>query len=277
MTFVSESLARRIERAECQMLADVTRAAARRRATEAVVVELAGGVATLGAPGSPLNKLAGLGFAGVPSDAELGAVERAFGERGTPLQVELANLADPAVGAWLTGRGYTLRGFENVLVRPIEPARAGGAPPQGLDVGLDAAEQLDAWIELVVTGFASPDAQGTPSHEEFPRDVLVEALRDMDADGGTLRFVATREGARAGAASLRMAHGIAQLCGATTLPEHRRRGVQSALLAARLEHAGRAGCEFAVVTTQPGSKSQENVQRLGFELAYTRAVLVREG
>jgi len=51
--------------------------------------------------------------------------------------------------------------------------------------------------------------------------------------------------------------------------------VQSALLAARLEIAGQAGCDVAVVTTQPGSKSQENVQRQGFELLYTRAVLVR--
>ena len=36
------------------------------------------------------------------------------------------------------------------------------------------------------------------------------------------------------------------------------------------------GCDLAVVTTQPGSKSQENVQRRGFELLYTRAVLVLE-
>jgi len=69
---------------------------------------------------------------------------------------------------------------------------------------------------------------------------------------------------------------VAQLCGAATLPEHRRRGVQSALLAARLEDAARRGCDLAVVTTQPGSKSQENVQRQGFELVYARAVLVKE-
>jgi hypothetical protein len=33
--------------------------------------------------------------------------------------------------------------------------------------------------------------------------------------------------------------------------------------------------EVAVVTTQPGSKSQENAQRQGFALPYTRAILVR--
>jgi len=65
------------------------------------------------------------------------------------------------------------------------------------------------------------------------------------------------------------------LCGAGTVPASRRRGVQSALLSARLAEARAKGCDLAVVTTQPGSKSQENVQRAGFELLYSRAVLVK--
>jgi len=69
---------------------------------------------------------------------------------------------------------------------------------------------------------------------------------------------------------------VAQLCGAATLPAHRRQGVQTALLLSRLDLARDAGCDVAVVTTQPGSKSQENVQRQGFQLLYTRAVLIRE-
>jgi hypothetical protein len=48
------------------------------------------------------------------------------------------------------------------------------------------------------------------------------------------------------------------------------------MLAARLDAAARAGCELAIITTQPGSKSQENAQRRGFYLLYTRAILVRE-
>jgi ribosomal protein S18 acetylase RimI-like enzyme len=73
-----------------------------------------------------------------------------------------------------------------------------------------------------------------------------------------------------------MAEGVAQLTGAATAPTHRRRGVQSALLAARLADAAAAGCDLAVVTTQPASRSQQNVQRRGFDLLYTRAVLVKE-
>ena len=52
--------------------------------------------------------------------------------------------------------------------------------------------------------------------------------------------------------------------------------MQSALLRERLAIAVHRGCDLAVVTTQPGSKSQQNVQRQGFDLLYTRAVLVRE-
>jgi predicted acetyltransferase len=75
---------------------------------------------------------------------------------------------------------------------------------------------------------------------------------------------------------MRMAEGVAQLTGAATAPAHRRRGVQSALLSARLADAAAADCDVAVITTQPGSKSQQNAQRQGFDLLYARAVLVKQ-
>jgi ribosomal protein S18 acetylase RimI-like enzyme len=62
-----------------------------------------------------------------------------------------------------------------------------------------------------------------------------------------------------------MADGVAQLTGAATAPAHRRRGIHAALLATRLIDAA-GGCDIAVVTTDPGSKSQQNVQRCGFHL-----------
>lgn len=83
------------------------------------------------------------------------------------------------------------------------------------------------------------------------------------------------DGAVVGGGSVRFTDGIAQLTGAATAPAYRRRGVQSALLRARLADAAAAGCELAVVTTAPGSLSQHNVQRRGFQLLYTRAILVK--
>ncbi len=275
MLFASTSLAARIERAEARLVADGAAASDRRRpGRDAFALPLAGGIAAFTGPGSPLNKVAGLGFAGLLSEGELEAVETAYAERACPVQVELSCLADPSIGALLTRRGYALQGFENVLGRPV-PLDSVPAPADGIVVSPSPAEELATWIDVLVTGFDSPDTQGVPSHERHSRDTSEAVMADMAGVPGLVRYLARRDGAVAGGASLRLAEGVAQLCGAATLPEHRRRGVQTALLAARLDAAAHAGCDVAVVTTQPGSKSQENAQRRGFELLYTRAVLVR--
>jgi ribosomal protein S18 acetylase RimI-like enzyme len=238
------------------------------------VIPIAGGVATFAEEGSPFNKVAGLGFGGVPSAAALDEIERAFAACGAPVQVELAHLADPAIGALLTERGYRLVSFENVLGRAFE-----GEPerliPRGVEVRPSGDDELEAWLDVVMDGVAHPDTQGVQSHEEFPRRVVERAERDFVA-AGVIRYVALRDGVIAGGASFRMAEGVAQLTGAATAPAHRRRGVQSALLSARLTDAAAAGCDIAVVTTQPASNSQRNAHRRGFDLLYTRAVLVKQ-
>jgi hypothetical protein len=120
MIFASTALAARIERAECQLLTDAARSVARRRAEADVHVQpISGGVAACTAPGSPLNKLAGLGFDGPVDEPALEAVEQVFAQRNVPLQVEVSCLADPLVVQTLTRRGYVLQGFENVLGRNL--------------------------------------------------------------------------------------------------------------------------------------------------------------
>jgi GNAT superfamily N-acetyltransferase len=273
--FCSTALAERIERAEAQLIAEGSEGARRRRGSKAGFLRpVAGGVASFAEEGSPLNKVAGLGFGGVPSEAELDAIERAFAERGAPVQIELAHLGDPALGPLLTARGYRLVSFENVLGLDLKGAPE-RAMPAGIDVQLSGDDEFDAWIDAVVEGFAHPDAQGVASHEEFPADIIARAVRDMAA-AGVRRYVARCEGVVAGGASVRIVDGIAQLAGAATVPTYRRRGVQTALLSARLADAVAAGCDVAVITTQPGSKSQQNAQRRGFDLLYTRAVLVKQ-
>jgi len=273
--FCGTALAERIERAETELMSTSATAARDHRGERtAFAIPLAGGVAAYAGPGSPFNKVAGLGFAGVPDDAALVEVERAFAERGAPVQVELSTLADPEIGARLTARGYRLVSFEDVLGRDLTGG-PGGAPVPGIEVGRSTDADFEEWLDVVVDAFAHPDAEGVPSHEEFPRRAVADAMRDFVA-AGVVRYLARRDGLVAGGASARAAAGIAQLTGAATAPAHRRHGVQTALLAARLADLAAAGCDVAVVTTQPGSRSQRNVQRHGFDLLYTRAVLVRE-
>ena len=274
--FCDARLAERIERAETQLIAEASRAAHRRAPSgDGFVRPIAGGVASFAEQGSPFNKVAGLGFDGVPDAADLDQVERAFSERGEPTQVELSNLANPAVAAVLGDRGYRLTTFENVLGIALNPG-ARIVTPAGIEVRRGDEADLQGWLDIIVKGFETPDEQGVPSHEDFPRDMIERAERDFVAVG-VVPYVALRRSVIAGGAGLRIAGGIAQLAGAATAPEHRRQGIHTALLEQRLSDAGAAGTDIAVVTTQPGSKSQENVQRREFSLLYTRAVLVKKG
>jgi GNAT superfamily N-acetyltransferase len=274
--FGGSQLAARVERAEVDLITEATRATLRRRGHEdaGFVTPLAGGVATFADEGSPYNKLAGLGFAGLPDPAALDEVEKAFARRGAATQAEVASLADPELLDLLVGRGYRLLSFENVLGRDLRAVPPPPAVP-GVEVRRSGSDELDVWVELVTDAGAHPDTQGI-AMEEFPRDVLERAERDSAAVTGIRRYTAFRAGRPAGGASFRVTNGIAQLTGAGTVPAHRRHGVQTALLGARLADAAAAGCDVAVVTTQPGSRSQQNVQGRGFDLLYVRAVLVKE-
>ncbi|MCV7370402.1 GNAT family N-acetyltransferase [Mycolicibacterium duvalii] len=269
--FCSTELGARIEAAEAELIVAATEAA-RDRGGWGVAMPLAGGFACAAAPGSPMNKVVGLGFGGTPDAACLDEVERTLAGMQVPVQVELSNLADPEVAHTLTIRGYRLVGFENVLGLLLPSERAAG---YGVTVRRCESAELEVWADAVVDGFAHPDDVGVPSHEDFPRDIVQAAVRDVEK-AGAVAYLALCGDAVAGGASMRTTHGVAQLTGAATVPGFRRRGVQTALLAARLDDAAAAGCDIAVVTTAPGSTSQKNVQRFGFHLLYTRAVLVRD-
>ena len=271
--FCDTALAGRIERAEAQLITLSNEAACRRTGSAGFVIGVAGGVASFAGAGSPYNKVAGLGFGGVPDARSLDEIERAFAAFGAPVQVELAHLGDPAILALLAARGYRLESFENVLGRALtdEPERV---MPPGVEVRLSTEDESEVWLDVVAEGSIHPDTQGVPWHEEFLRDAIIEAERDSAA-AGDVRYAALRDGGIVGGATMRIAEGVAQLTGAATVPAHRRRGVQTALLSTRLADAAAAGCDVAVIITQPGSKSQQNAQRRGFDLLYPRATLVK--
>lgn len=271
--FCGIALAERIERAEAGLIAAATRAAGERGGW-GIVMPVAGGFACCADDGSPMNKVVGLGFAGMPDPAQLDEIERTFAAHGVPVTVELSHLGDPAVATGLTERGYRLVGFENVLGRAL-PGGSAFTPSPGVEVRLAEATDIRQWLDVIVEGFAHPDGEGVPTHEDFPREVVAQAERDIEK-AGAVPYLAVCDGVVAGGASMRCDQGIAQLAGAATAPSHRRRGVQAALLARRLADATGSGCDLAVVTTAPGSMSQKNVQRKGFELLYARAVLVRD-
>ena len=84
-----------------------------------------------------------------------------------------------------------------------------------------------------------------------------------------------------GCAALYLDGEMGGLMGAATLPEHRGKGAQSALMAARLRAAARSGCRW--VSTETGSETPDdpnpslhNMRRMGFVEMYERRNWIAE-
>ncbi len=277
--FADVAVARRIERAEAGMSASMVGAVSRRSGTEAFVEPIGEGYAIYAGPGSPFNKIIGAGLEGRPIDeSALDRAERIFDAHGAAARAEICVLASPDVFAVFNRRGYRFETVEHVLGLRLPPASDVVALQQDrLAVSLADGESASRqWIDALVEGFAVPDVTETGvTGESFPADVLREIFSNYDGVTDFRRYLARVDGQVAGGGGLFTGNGVGILCGAATLARFRRQGVQAALLRRRLEDAAAAGCDLAVVTTAPGSKSQQNAQRQGFALLYARAVLVR--
>jgi GNAT superfamily N-acetyltransferase len=266
--FTSPELASRIDRAEGRLCAAIARESPKAR-----VIEIGGGVAVFVERDSPTNQLIGAGFSGRADDDVLSEVEAHFARHRARLQAEVATLADPALHRQLVERGYVPGGFENVLGHPL---RNVVAPSDGsMTVELLSASDLETLAGVMAEGFSTPDPGGVGGDQLPPANEIRQAFMSTWRTPGFRGYIARIDGTIVGGAVLRIDEGVAQFSGAATLPAFRRRGVQTALLRARLADAARAGCDIGVVVTQPASKSQQNVQREGFSLLYSRQLLVK--
>ena len=270
--FADLELAARIENAEASLTREVARASSRSHPEgNSFAMDIGGGVAAFLRPGSPMNKVIGI-FQAFPPEEELARLEHRYQQQAEPVRVELSTLAQLDIGRRFTERGYRLLGFENVLGRPLtvaEPGSSAGA----IAIEAISAEQLANWQRVVVDGFSQPDETGVVV-DSFTRDIIEQAMSDFLGAAGFSRYLAKRDGVVAGAASMRVSEDVALLTGAATLTEHRRRGVQGALLERRIHHAAALGARIAVITTAGGTRSQANAMARGFSLLYSRAILV---
>ena len=273
--FASTALALRIESAEARLTASIgEHFLAARSHLRPVVRRLGGGIAVYTGPSSPMNKMIGVGLTDPPTDDELQSIENEFGQRAAPLQAEVSALARPAFVTHLSARGYQLKGFENVHGRAISAAES-RQPRSPIDVTLLDRRDHDRWVDASIRSFLDGDTEGAQADQLPSREAAEGPLRDVMDVPGFERYCAWIDGQLVGTATLRLDDGLAQLCGAATLPAWRRRGVQTALLQRRLADAAAAGCDLALMTTSPGTKSQENGLKQGFALLYVRALMVK--
>jgi hypothetical protein len=156
--------------------------------------------------------------------------------------------AGPNVLAALAAHGFYQASFHQLLYgRPDADAPAPSGAVEVREVGPEQAEEFGRVYETVWGGAAAIQVLlGQPRFRCY--------LAYLDGQAAALGVLHVRDGAGS------MANGL-------TDPRFRDRGCQTALLHRRATDAARAGCDLLVSQCRPGSQSQRNQLRAGFQVA----------
>jgi GNAT superfamily N-acetyltransferase len=260
-------IARLVERKQAAAVAELARESR----------PLAEGWLAFAGPGAYVNKACGFGFDRPLTEPELDELVTFFTSRGVEPRVELSPFAPASLLEGLARRGFVLQRFGNVLARKIPPGDALRALlPHGWPAGLsiERVDPKDAaavreYVEISESGFL---AEG----ELLPQDFLevgIKAVQRRSQDA----FVARLGGEAVAAGGCESSEGATVLFGTTVKPAWRGRGIQQALIVARLERGRERGSRLAVIISGPGIPTERNAARLGFEMIYSRVTLVKHG
>jgi GNAT superfamily N-acetyltransferase len=261
MPFSDLALSKRLERAEGH--ACLQYAEARQRLfpdSGAAWIECAGAYAVFDGVDSPITQSFGLGIFEELTPDSLDSIERFFLDRGAQVHHEVSPLAGVPALDLLCKRNYRPIEISNVLYRSVEQPAA--QTQADIRVRVTGPEEAQLWSKISAKGWSH-------EHPEL-LDFLLQLGAISTAREQSLCFLAEFDGQPGAAGVLCMHGGVALFGGSATVPELRRRGLQTALLHERMRYAFDHGCDLAMMVAVPGSDSQRNAERKGFRIAYTR-------
>lgn len=134
---------------------------------------------------------------------------------------------------------------------------------EGLVVRTLERDEIGSWARIIVEAAELPAPVATAWIAMEPH--LARRAHDH-------RFIAELDGVPVGTGALHTHHRVGWLRAGTVLPAFRGRGIQQALIGARIAHARRLGCDLVGASANQGGSSARNMERAGMS---TVAVLRR--
>lgn len=264
MIFSDKTLSQKLERTEARSNASFVEARAKKSPEiGAEWIEVAGTYAMFDGNESPLTQTFGLGVFEEITNAELDKLEAFFKKHDAPVFHEVSPLANPSLISLLNERNYQPIELTSVLFQEIESATSLNLPINpNIKTRIIEKGEEKLWAQTSANGWAT--------EMEGLADFMFQFGQISASCEGGFPFLAELNGVPVSAGMLFIYEGVAILAGASTVPEGRRQGAQSALLNTRLKFAKAQGCKIAMMGALPGSQSQRNAEKNGFRIAYTR-------
>jgi GNAT superfamily N-acetyltransferase len=265
MIFANRDLAQRLEQAEGRACREFAMARAQLfPEAGAAWIKCAGAYVVYDGIDSPVTQTFGLGLFEELTSNQLDEIERFFFDRGASAVHEVCPLAGVATLDMLCARGYRPVELSSVLYQPLSQTDQGTPTASTGSIRVRVAAEKDAAM------WASVSAQGWSA--DYPE--LLESIQQFGALASardhSVSFLAELDGRPGATGALSIHEEVALFGGASTIPEMRHRGLQRALLDARMAYASEQKCDLAMMVTEAGSQSQRNAERVGFRIAYTR-------
>ncbi len=207
------------------------------------------------------NRVSGLGVESPATEALLDEAIERFRGAGVPrFFIDVSPAARPILLTdWIAGRGYPIHNNWVKLTREVGPVPTALTTTRVVEIGRERAHDYGRIVQVV---FGLPDRMSDWASAHVGRP-------------GRRHFMAFEREKPVATAGLYVQGEWGELGYAAVLPEARGRGIQAALIAARVRAARESGCrwlsmETAEETLEKPSYSLRNARKMGFEVAYLR-------
>jgi len=257
---ITKETAARMEACIKQSHIEVTR-----QYSEGKILEISEGAACFSGFDSFLSQVVGWGFITKPRQfkTEIETIEQFYKSlKHQRVDIELCPFAGNDLAVFLSQRGYGVSELNNVSAFDLKKSSLEDTHDHEFNIRAVKTSELNLWAERVAAGFGYPDAE-----EQFYHYAQATGVR---------AFAAFEQDKIVAGATIAMHGEVCDLGVTSTIPAYRKRGLQKKLLYTRLNYAREHNLEIATVTTEPGTISDLNIQKLGFHCAYTRIKMTLE-
>lgn len=213
-------------------------------------------------PGPAFNTVKGLNS---EDDGYLEEILDFYRQKEIPLRFELTPAhTTTELLHQLHRLGFYQSDFHSTLYMPISEVSA--PADDSLSIRKMEKHEASTYADIYVQGFKMP---------VFLKDGVAQNNEVLfDQDQWTF-YIASVDSEPAGIGVVFIEGRIATLAAAATLPSFRNRGIQRALIQQRIYQAYREECNLVVGQAKFGSVSQNNMERTGMRIGYTKAIWVK--